>query len=1309
MHFIKKTINSIFLISLIFFSHSAFSQTCGEYIADDFNTNSYSNNTGSTNWSGSWTEDRNGGSASDPDGTSSGMIRIDNNQLRFEGISGADPYLYRQANLASTLNPTLCFDIHTSGNLEEAGSTDEFKVEISSNGGTSWTTLETFNGDITASRSYNIAAYTATNTQIRFFASAQVMDGDEYFYIDNVEIKYEVSNPTGVYGYAWEDWDYDGTMDESCIIPICGIQVEIWSCSDVLIGTTATDGSGNWSYDLSGMPLCETTSCDSTFANSCIRVEYSLPDSLCHYNFTQFGPHNGTSIQFIKPGDCAPIGAARPDDYCEDNNPTLLTSCFASIRPESTSNEPAIVFWEYNDNNDQSYTAAAYYDQVGSIYGIAKNNIDNDWYYGSLIKRHTGLGPDGIGAIYMQTDITNTSSVSTVYDFGSAAGSIGSNAARGLPTTVGWPPTPSFDTDAFGKSAKEGIGDIEYCTDTKRLYAVNLLDRKVYAINPSDSSAVALGTMPWISSSPCNDGTARPWGLKKYNKKLYVGVVCDASSGDASDLTAHMYCYDFTTNSWNATPRLSFDLDYPRHPSSANFDGSPRYNALVGTQWHPWSDNYNTWVSNGFESYSSYAQPIFSDIEFDDNGDVIIGLMDRGSLQMGHDNYRPGSPYGPGGTSTLVSYINAGDLLRAGLNDKSTDPTFTIENAGITNGIHKTKVSTRPDRQETIGFRNGTGTQTYTDPQPSGPGGLEFYWGERTLVSYDASFNPAHWETTLGGLAVLRGSGEVVLNVMDPQYAPYAINRMGMHKLSNSTGARTDAKLLADYDETGLGKATALGDIEICCQPPPIQIGNFVWLDLDQDGIQDPCEPPIPNVTTSLYLDDGAGCCTYVSSNNTDADGQYYFDDLDPNTTYHVVVGDDGDWNTADNELSANGNTYSLTTADSTQVGNTTDPDNIDSDGTISNNSCCADGHPTATITTGEPGETNHGLDFGFFTCDADAGDIVTDPVITDFTICKGEDLEDGSGTSVAFDSLYTASDEENPGDGYDYVFILANTSGEIITYQSPQADFDFTTLNAGTYNIYGLSYDTLNSPSSVMTFLGGVDGSGDPNDNDIMQIRDTTGYCLDIDSLNVSGSQVQVIIIAPSITASADVSICNGETTNLSASGGTSYTWSPSTGLSASNISNPTATPTATTTYVVSTTDADGCTNTDTVVVTVNAPPTVTATITDATCTDGNANNDGTITLVGFTTEKYDMVTGSTYTASATYATATNIPTGGIITNTLANPSATQDYTIRVFNSDGCYIDRTVTINEVICEPECPPNICLPINVTIQKGTLDE
>jgi hypothetical protein len=87
------------------------------------------------------------------------------------------------------------------------------------------------------------------------------------------------------------------------------------------------------------------------------------------------------------------------------------------------------------------------------------------------------------------------------------------------------------------------------------------------------------------------------------------------------------------------------------------------------------------------------------------------------------------------------------------------------------------------------------------------------------------------------------------------------------------------------------------------------------------------------------------------------------------------------------------------------------------------------------------------------------------------------------------------------------------------------------------------------------------------------------------------------VVTVNPSTTADAgaDQEVCEGGSVEIggspTASGGTSpytYSWSPTTGLDDHTIANPTASPASTTTYCVTVTDDNGCTDTDCTVVTV-------------------------------------------------------------------------------------------------------------------------
>ena len=73
-----------------------------------------------------------------------------------------------------------------------------------------------------------------------------------------------------------------------------------------------------------------------------------------------------------------------------------------------------------------------------------------------------------------------------------------------------------------------------------------------------------------------------------------------------------------------------------------------------------------------------------------------------------------------------------------------------------------------------------------------------------------------------------------------------------------------------------------------------------------------------------------------------------------------------------------------------------------------------------------------------------------------------------------------------------------------------------------------------------------------------------------------------------PNINAGQDQTVCQGANVTLSGTGGNSYTWD-------NGVSNGVAfTPNATTTYTVTGTDVNGCTNTDQVTVTVSPNPTL-------------------------------------------------------------------------------------------------------------------
>ena len=76
-----------------------------------------------------------------------------------------------------------------------------------------------------------------------------------------------------------------------------------------------------------------------------------------------------------------------------------------------------------------------------------------------------------------------------------------------------------------------------------------------------------------------------------------------------------------------------------------------------------------------------------------------------------------------------------------------------------------------------------------------------------------------------------------------------------------------------------------------------------------------------------------------------------------------------------------------------------------------------------------------------------------------------------------------------------------------------------------------------------------------------------------------------------PVANAGPDIAICPGGSAALAASGGAGCHWIPATGLSDPDICAPVASPSVTTGYIVTVADANGCTATDAVIVSIHQP----------------------------------------------------------------------------------------------------------------------
>ncbi|MFL5751949.1 MAG: PKD-like domain-containing protein [Bacteroidia bacterium] len=164
---------------------------------------------------------------------------------------------------------------------------------------------------------------------------------------------------------------------------------------------------------------------------------------------------------------------------------------------------------------------------------------------------------------------------------------------------------------------------------------------------------------------------------------------------------------------------------------------------------------------------------------------------------------------------------------------------------------------------------------------------------------------------------------------------------------------------------------------------------------------------------------------------------------------------------------------------------------------------------------------------------------------------------------------------------------------------------------------------------------------------------------------------------VVTAATNSASGTVCSGTSVTLTGGGASSYSWTGS-------VTDGAAfTPAGTATYTVTGTDANGCSNTATAMITVNNLPTVTANSNSALCA-GNS-----ITLNGGGALSYNW-------------------TGGITDGVSFTPAGTASYTVTGTDVNGCSNTAitTVTVNSL---PTVTANansaICMGDAITLNGG----
>jgi hypothetical protein len=749
-----------------------------------------------------------------------------------------------------------------------------------------------------------------------------------------------------VTGTVFQDFDGDGVLDATDF-GLSGVTVTAYNASGTAVATATSSAVpatlGQYSLNLAAV------------ANgTALRIEFTGAPGYIKSG-AQAGT-SGSSVQFLTTTAAAignlNFGVNNPGNYCQAN-PRLATNSYAQGL-QSASTRGAVISQSYTATGQggAAQTIESQANQVGSTWGLAYHRTSNTLFAAPYIKRVAGLaqssmhpGSDGTGTIYRITpglpaDGAAFVDLDVLFSNATLTGADPHTDFNNNP--------PDFDSGAYGAVGKIALGGLAVSEDDQTLYAINLVDRRLYrlpiGLTPT-APAVGAVTSSLVPDPGCTNGVGRPFAVKAHNGLIYVGGVCTAENagGTSANLFGYVYVYDPTTSTWGASPVIQFPLNYARGCADiGGYPGTGCRGTLAGSfaDWRPWRDTLDTTFPAGYGGgYVAHPQAMLTNVEFIQNAasgteDMVIGLRDRFGDQIGTNDSGPTGtpPTGAPANGSMLNSTPAGDILRAGFNGT----TWVLEqNSHNAPGAGS--------------FGPGGGANNQQGPV-SAAGGDSGQTGEFYLDNHPTN----HDEIGEGGLAFVPGNPEITATVMDP----LNLFTGGTTQFLNSNGAR-NRSFQIDPGTGGFSKADSFGDLEAMCNAAPIELGNRVWNDTNWDGIQQPGEAAISGVAVRLM--DSTGTTTLATA-TTDATGKYLFSSAAGTSTGSVIYG----LTTLDANTS-----YQLriltTQAALTGMATTRQNSDASANGDIRDSDAAQSGTQSIiSLTTGGPGANDHSYDFGF-------------------------------------------------------------------------------------------------------------------------------------------------------------------------------------------------------------------------------------------------------------------------------------------------------------------------------------------------------
>lgn len=321
-----------------------------------------------------------------------------------------------------------------------------------------------------------------------------------------------------------------------------------------------------------------------------------------------------------------------------------------------------------------------------------------------------------------------------------------------------------------------------------------------------------------------------------------------------------------------------------------------------------------------------------------------------------------------------------------------------------------------------------------------------------------------------------------------------------------------------------------------------------------------------------------------------------------------------------------------------------------------------------------------------------------------DKTICLGASTQIGSPPvggntyswtpSTFLSSAIIASPTSRPPDTTTYILTVTKTADgcmaqdTVTVFVNPVPDAIFNPGPNQCINENNFSFNNTSTGATIYDWSLG-DGNSSTQLNPTHSYANAGTYTVKLVVENIHGCKDSVshpltVYANPTITAVNDASICLGRSTQLRATGGQTYEWSPSQALSCTNCAAPLATPTTSTSYYVRGISSDGCSGFDTVNITVHQPIQITVSPDQAMCQTESVN------LLASGAASYRWTPAQTLSSDTA-------------SNPVATPTATTNYRVVGFDGHNCFTDTgyvRITVNP-------KPTIELGPDKTLLTGTV--